>query len=345
MYRVSLGLVSLLMSVLLVARNLDFLPDPDAAELARRQCACEAVAIECALLANRHEKPSAAAPFIKAIVARRGLELLSVGLRDASGKLLVDCGDHAEKWKGFAEERSSPSHLFADIPRSDGSAWGRVELCFTPLPYGGWWRLVGGSLSPLLAFCSVGWFLASYFYLRTVFRRVDMAQAKVVPQQVRNTLNTLAEGVLVLNKEGTIALANDAFGRSVGSSADELRGKKVSDLPWNDGAVKPKADDYPWVRVLRESLPQMGRARHLRRPHQRGKGEGIGGGCQQGEERVSREREPRNSHADERHHGHDGAGPRRRPDFSRAPRMPGDRRRIGWLSARSHQRPARPLED
>lgn len=132
------------------------------------------------------------------------------------------------------------------------------------LPYSGWWRFLGGSLFPLVAFSSIAWFVLTCFYLRVVFRRVDLAQAKVVPQQVRTTLNTLAEGVLVLDKEGMIALANDSFARTLNTSADALRGKKVSELPWHGEASELREDQYPWVRVLRDAAPQMGRVLGLR---------------------------------------------------------------------------------
>ena len=40
-----------------------------------------------------------------------------------------------------------------------------------------------------------------------------------MPDRVRATLNTIAEGLLVLDKEQRIALANDAFARTVGLDA------------------------------------------------------------------------------------------------------------------------------
>ncbi len=255
MYRVSLGLVSVLLSVLLVARSVGVLPDPDAAALARRESTCEAVAIECAVASRRGDGPAAAEAFARA-VARRTPDLLSIGVRDATGKLVVDTGGHADHW-GDADGPSTPTHLHAAVPKEDGTPWARVETVFRPLPFAGW-RVVGGSMFPLLAFCWVGWFAATALYLRAVFRRVDLASARVVPDRVRATLNTLAEGVVVLDRHGVIALANDAFARAVGVPADDLRGRRAADLPWATGAVPLTEADYPWLRVLRDAAPQTG---------------------------------------------------------------------------------------
>jgi PAS domain S-box-containing protein len=261
MYRVSFALVSLLLCVLLVARNLNLLPDPDAAALARRQAACEAVALACALAAQRNE-PAAAEAFVRA-VARRNPDVLSIGVRDGAGKLVVDTGGHDEHWGGYAGDRSTPTHVHVAVSRADGSPWGRVELAFRPLPYARW-SLVGGSLLPLLGFVWGGSFVVTTLFLRGVLRRVDLAQARVVPDRVRATLNALAEGILVLDKRGVIALANDAFARSVGTTADALRGRNVSDLPWHGGTVELTPEEHPWVRVLRDAAPQMGQMLGLR---------------------------------------------------------------------------------
>ena len=121
MYRVSLGLVCLLSSVLLAARNLDLLPDPDAAAIARRQSACEAVAIEYVLAANRREKPAGTVAFVQTI-ARRHPDLLSIGVRDVRGKLVIDIGGHESHWNGYAAAISSPTHMFADVPLDSASS-------------------------------------------------------------------------------------------------------------------------------------------------------------------------------------------------------------------------------
>ncbi|HYH68002.1 MAG TPA: response regulator, partial [Urbifossiella sp.] len=171
--------------------------------------------------------------------------------------------DHAEHWTAAADV-ASPTHLHVGVPKEDGSPWARVEVACKPLPFEGWWRYAGGSLAPLLAFCWVGWFSVTAFYLRTVFKQINLADARVVPDRVKSTLNTLSEGVVVLDRRGVIALANDAFAQAAGVPADDLRGQRVSDLPWASGAVPLTEADHPWVKVLRDSIPQTGQILGLR---------------------------------------------------------------------------------
>jgi signal transduction histidine kinase/DNA-binding response OmpR family regulator/HPt (histidine-containing phosphotransfer) domain-containing protein len=264
MKRVSLGLVSLLLSLLLLSRALGLLPDPDRAAVERRQAVCEAVAVEYSLAVRRPDGPATAAAFARTML-RRHPEMVSLGVRDAAGKLLLQEGDHDASWGDHDAEVSTPTHLSAGVFWPDGKKWGQVELCFRPLPWSGLWRYVGGSLFPLLAFFWAGAFVVIAWYLRTVFHKVDGAPSSAVPQRVRDTLNTLAEGVLILrSKDQRIMLANESFARSVGKTPEQLQGKRMHDLPWLLAKTEAMPDDYPWVRAVRESALQTGAILRLR---------------------------------------------------------------------------------
>jgi hypothetical protein len=102
----------------------------------------------------------------------------------------------------------------------DGRPRGRVEVCFAPLAYSGWWQYAGGPLAPLLAFVAAAGFVVVAVYLRAVFRRLEVAQAKLVPGGARDTLNALVEGVLILNHKQRIIYANDEFVRASGMTRD-----------------------------------------------------------------------------------------------------------------------------
>ncbi len=142
----------------------------------------------------------------------------------------------------------------------DQKPWGSVELCFAPLNGAGVFALAAGSLLPLALFVMTAGFLCTYLYLRGVLRHADAGSAKVIPQRIRDTLNTVAEGILVLDRDQRIALANEAFAQTVGQTTDALQGQKASSLPWTPCAPSR----YPWVRAIREGVAQRGAILGLR---------------------------------------------------------------------------------
>jgi two-component system, sensor histidine kinase and response regulator len=265
MTRISLGLVGLFLTVTLLAHALGLLPDPERAAMEKRVAVAEGLAIECSM-ALQQERPREAETYMRAL-SRRHPEMLSAAVRDTEGRLLFGVGEHEGHWQDFADERSTPTHMLVPILKDEQPA-GRLEVCFRPLPFAGFWRYLGGPLIPLFAFLFGVGFVAIRFYLRSVFRRVNQVKETVVPERVRTALNTLVEGVLVLDREQRIVLANDEFAKAIGSPADELRGKKVSELPWLKGRMEQAGIDFPWARALRDEAPQVGTVLRLRRSDQ-----------------------------------------------------------------------------
>ena len=97
-------------------------------------------------------------------------------------------------------------------------------------------------------------FLVYAVYLRFALRALNPSQA--VPQRVTEALNTLAEGLLVLDKEQRIVLANKSFAEAAGVSADDLLGKHVSDLPFRGHGNETAAE--PWLRSMQDGTSEKG---------------------------------------------------------------------------------------
>ncbi len=72
----------------------------------------------------------------------------------------------------------------------------------------------------------------------------------IVPQRVQQALNTLTEGLLVIDEEERIVVANEAFTTTTGLTQEQLIGERMSRLPWV-GCVSLK-DSSPWELALRE---------------------------------------------------------------------------------------------
>jgi diguanylate cyclase (GGDEF)-like protein/PAS domain S-box-containing protein len=84
----------------------------------------------------------------------------------------------------------------------------------------------------------------------------------VVPDRVRQALDTLAEGLLVLDEEGRIVLANQAFASTVGIDSGKLLGARASDLPWtidHDHAHH----GFPWAHAIDKAATVTEQMLHL----------------------------------------------------------------------------------
>ncbi|MBW3542691.1 MAG: response regulator [Planctomycetes bacterium] len=248
--RITLGLVGLVVSILLLAMLLGIVPDRTAARCEGRAQLCEAVALASSAMISRRDLPQLEAT-LKGLV-RRNEELHSAGVRRADGRLLASINDHAAEWGDASAVRSTETHV--RVPLYEGrSRWGTVELRFSPLTAKGLARLWTSPQLRLLVFLGVGSFLLFTVYLYRMLQHLDPSQA--VPHRVRSALDTLAEGLLVLDRDGRIVLANQAFAQVLGKSPHELLGRTADQLPWHR-PDEQEAVVYPWRIALDTERPQ-----------------------------------------------------------------------------------------
>ena len=252
--RITIGFVSIMCSILLLAHAFGLVPSHDAVTLERRKVFCEELAIHCSLSAQRGDLSGVQSIFRTSVP--RHSDIRSAGLRKVDGKLIIEMGNHDASWVPLADGESSPTQVRVPISLAD-RLWGQVEVAFTPLGPPGVLAPLHNPVLPLLLFCGSLAYFAYYFYVRFILRGINAAQSRVIPKRVRTTLNTLAEGVVILDKEERIVMANDAFASVVGRSAQELQGRKVADLNWSpvggDGA-----EEFPWARAINEGAKQTG---------------------------------------------------------------------------------------
>lgn len=174
-------------------------------------------------------------------LAHRDPELLSIGLRTDKGVLRIDSGKHRELWR---EALGKPGYATVHVPITlNKRRWGQLEFCFASDQTTGF---LGWFDQPIIKILAFFMFFGSLVYSLFIGRALGIFESvQVVPDRVRQALNTLAEGLLVLDEREKIILANQAFASKVGISADDLRGKSVTSLAW----VKDQniaAGDFPW---------------------------------------------------------------------------------------------------
>ena len=74
--------------------------------------------------------------------------------------------------------------------------------------------------------------------------------SNVVPDRVRSALDTLAEGLVLLDGNGEIAHANESFRNIVSDHSDSLLGKKLDSFGWSKDNSGEESECLPWEQCL-----------------------------------------------------------------------------------------------
>ena len=256
---IALGQTFLMTTLLLAAVIVGLVPDQLSAKREGRAALAEAIAVNGSAQVTRGNIRGLETTL--GLIVERNADVLSAAVRRAGGRALVTIGDHDRYWQEGGGEYSTDSQMKVPI-WSAGQKWGQVELRFAPLSAPGWLGIVQNPRTKLIAFLALVGFVVFYLYLRKMLRHLDPSQA--VPPHVRSALDTLAEGLMVIDLKQQIVLANQAFAATVGRKPDELMGRSASDLEWvnSDGTPFPK-EAYPWVRALADGSPQRNDMIHL----------------------------------------------------------------------------------
>lgn len=241
--RLAVALVCVGAGLILASHWLGFLPDSASLAMRARESLGETIAISAANQL-RDDQAADLESALKAIV-NRNPELVSVGVRGNERGLVVGTAGHLKAWRDSASD--SGTRLLVPIS-VDGLPWGRVELCFTERQRTAWARTLHHPvLRMLVFFCVAGVLVYAVFVVRVMRLFVS---TQVIPDRVRQALDTLAEGLLVLDEKGRIVLANRSFAETVGVPAQELTHRMATDLDWIETAG---TDPFPWTFAIERS--------------------------------------------------------------------------------------------
>lgn len=256
-FRIALGLTSLMASLVLFAGALGLFPDERGDRIRTRQRVCESAAMSFSALANRVELKTLQQYFEN--IAARNDDIETIGLRRADGAQALEVGNHFETWSLAESTQSTESEICIPVYGND-QLWGTVEIRFQPIDSSAWGGLAQRPEFVLAAFMSCVGLFVFFVYLRIVMRQLN--PSRVVPSRVRDALDALAEGLLVLDKNERIVLANDAFQTSTGRSSEDLIGKRASVLPFicaQDEDDSNEAKTHPWLETIATGAKVQGR--------------------------------------------------------------------------------------
>ena len=244
--RVSLGLVGIITTVLMVTSYVGIIPDIDQDTRNSRGALAETIAIYSSGLVDKTSPQRIESDF--SLLVERNADLSSIGLRKKDETLFSATPMHKDLWQDMSTGFSSGSQLRVPI-WTGKNEWGQLELRFTDNSTNILWGFFDNSLVRIVFFISFLCFITFYFYLGKVLRQLDPSQA--IPGRVRAALDTMAEGLLILDRKEQVVLANKAFADIFGKDPNDLLGLKASEFNWKnkDGIVIEK-NDRPWVKAL-----------------------------------------------------------------------------------------------
>ncbi len=252
--QIVLGLVMLLACVLQFAKALQLVSSEDAALVRVRIVLAEMASSRVAAQIAAGDYPGARA-FLDWLV-RNHEEICSAALRRLDGKIAMETPGHDIYWAGTSGDESTPTHLHVALYENK-VPWGRLEIAFRPLHEQQSFFKSFELQNQRPAFFILGAsFLLFWLFLSRMLKTLDPSGA--VPQRMQVMMDTLVEGMVILDNEDQIVMANQAFGRLAYLPVDRLIGKPLTSLPWlaPDRPNNPEA--YPWKAVQESNLPQRG---------------------------------------------------------------------------------------
>lgn len=249
--RVTFGIVSLALALVLgtdAAFNI-LRDDVDVAREVRKRVS-ENVAIQMSVLVRKSDLE--AIERTVAGILEREPDVVSIATRRADGSLLFASPKHRAAWVDPGRGNSTLTHVQVPL-RAQGHAWGRVEIVFrevAPTSVTGW--LVQPVVVIVLAI-SVGGALAFQLFLRRTLQSLD--PSKSIPDSVTGALDTLAEGLMILDLAGRVLMVNGAFKRLHPEADRRIIGLRASDLPWLCASLAPDAKRHPWHVAIERGAP------------------------------------------------------------------------------------------
>jgi diguanylate cyclase (GGDEF)-like protein/PAS domain S-box-containing protein len=251
--RLSLGLCLFIMTLLLGLEMVGVLPDPQQEILDSRKKVCESLAIY-ASLAIQNQDFSDIQITID-LLRQRNPDILSVALRKENGAALAVTGDHASHWHNTEGEVSTLQNVKVPLFMGKGDVpWGGFEVSFTAMHpsalHAIWARPMVKILVLTLPLAFIGFFLI----MKKTLRHLD--PSAVVPERVKRALDCLVEGVVLMDHNERIVLANKAFEEKFGDSNTTFLGRKASELDLRAPQTNRKIEEFPWQWAMQDGAIQ-----------------------------------------------------------------------------------------
>lgn len=253
---ISLCLVGITIGALAIGTTLvDLDSDNRTHVFAARKTLSESLAIEYAILAASGQQ-SALEGAMKALVAR-DTAIQSMAIQLISGERLVVVGDHERYWIEPPVRQSTMTHMQVPIHKAS-SPWAVLQISFSPIHLSPEGRWLTGAWPRFVGVVAVLTFLGALALMRRTLRQLDPSE--VIPPRVKDALDSLTDSVVLVDRSGSIVLANEAFCRLSQQSLSSILGRPLSQSRWEPDPDGPSSTTlvYPWERAIEFKTLQQG---------------------------------------------------------------------------------------
>lgn len=175
--------------------------------------------------------------------------LQSLRISRFDGIVFYETDNHSKHWTLKPNSQSTLNEMRVPIFRNR-QEWAYAEITFHPLP---WYKHGWQRIAALVGIALILNGISFLTFLNRVLSVLDPNSA--VPRRVRNTLDTIAGGVVVLDASGKIMIANESFTKSLADESENIVGSKLDGLPWR---FAEPTNIAPWDQVLIEKKRSEG---------------------------------------------------------------------------------------
>lgn len=244
--RISFGLVIVTISALLLSDMLGLVPDTKRAEANSRKAIAESLAIQFSVVIADNQLTSVQETL--KLLVERNPDVQSAAIRRESGGLVAAFGGHEEFWTLRPEDGSTVNQIKVPLFDTDG-IWGTVELSFVDVGESRGSFFLSNSFPAVIALVALCGFFGYWIFLKRALQELD--PSAVIPDRVRQALDTLSEGLIIVNLDNIIVFSNRAFAKKASANPHDLVGRPSQSLPWEGDQETWDEGELPWNDLLR----------------------------------------------------------------------------------------------
>ncbi len=216
-----------------------------------RQQTCQQIARAAVLHLDQHGPNGFQTVVTQLISKQPDIENFTITRTDGIKLCEIKQGDHnatKELVDQLISYVASPNDTLQIPINKNERPWLTVQATFTNTSWTD--SGIGSLLSVILIVVGVNGVTFS-LYLRRMLSFMDPKNA--VPKRVRNTLDTIASGIVLLDSEARIMVINDSFSNVCQKSREECIGGTLDQFEW----VTVNQEVTPWQRAFESKTPCM----------------------------------------------------------------------------------------